>query len=231
MLRRTEKSPSGLRLEYLDGLRGLTALYVVLFHCRSEFTWRQADGGFSPLLRAATEWMNFGHYAVVVFIVLSGYCLMLPVVRSRDEALAGGFWGYLKRRARRTLPAYYGAIAFSLLLIAAFPALRQQVGAQWDRCLPAFQTDVLLAHLLMLHNLRFAWHQTIDAPLWSMATEWGRLYCLRVAAPASVAAKRDDSSDRNGDSARIAAASASPTGRELRLGLPVVPGMLRFGHG
>lgn len=63
-------------------------------------------------------------------------------------------------------------MAFSLILIAAVPGLQQQVGAQWDRCLPAFRPDVLLSHLLMLHNLRFEWHQTIDAPLWSMATEW-----------------------------------------------------------
>lgn len=98
-------SKTGLRLDYLDGLRGLTALYVVLFHCRSEFTWQYADGGFSPLLWQMTAWMNFGHYAVVIFIVLSGYCLMLPVVRSQNKTLAGGLRGYLKRRAWRTLPA------------------------------------------------------------------------------------------------------------------------------
>jgi peptidoglycan/LPS O-acetylase OafA/YrhL len=160
------------RLDYVDGLRGLTALYVVLFHCRSEFTWRHADGGLSLWLRLLTAWTNFGHYAVVVFIVLSGYCLMLPVVRSQDRRLAGGLWEYLKRRAHRTLPAYYGAIAFSLILTALIPGLQHQVGAQWDRCLPAFRPDVLLSHLLMLHNLRFEWHQTINAPLWSMATEW-----------------------------------------------------------
>lgn len=168
----TDRVATESRLDYLDGLRGLAALYVVLFHCRSEFTWRQADGGFSPLMREMTAWMNFGHYAVVVFIVLSGYCLMLPAARSQDKELAGGLRGYLKRRARRTLPAYYGAIAFSLILTALIPGLQQQVGAQWDRCLPAFRADVLISHLLMLHNLRFEWHQTIDAPLWSMATEW-----------------------------------------------------------
>jgi len=40
-----------------------------------------------------------GHFSVDFFIVLSGFCLMLPVVRSHQ--LNGGAWKFYKKRLRR----------------------------------------------------------------------------------------------------------------------------------
>lgn len=55
------------RLEFLDGLRGLAALYVVLFHARLALLLNL--GTLPHWASLALRPLNFGHYAVAVFIV------------------------------------------------------------------------------------------------------------------------------------------------------------------
>lgn len=166
-----EKPSPRLHLGYLDGLRGLAALYIVMHHT---FLEGQGDGtGLSPRLALATMWLHLGPAAVGVFIVLSGFCLMLPVARSQDRHQPGGTAQFFKRRAWRILPPYYAALALCLLLIAFVPDLGHPVpGSRWNAALPAFRADVLLSHLLLLHNLRWDWNWKIDYPMWSVSTEW-----------------------------------------------------------
>ena len=161
-----------LRLHYLDGLRGLAALYVALFHAHQEGSWPLRGESLPPAMQAATQWITQGHYAVAIFIVLSGYSLMIPVARSGTGRLRGGFGQYLLRRARRILPPYYAALGLTLLLLLALPELRTPRNSNWDWALPAFTPGVLISHLLMLFNLNPAWAGRIDPPMWSVATEW-----------------------------------------------------------
>ncbi len=157
----------------MDGLRGLAALYVVLHHAYYGLT---AEASLPPLAAKWTYWLYLGHSAVDVFIVLSGYCLMLPVIRS--GRLSGGIIEFLRRRARRILPPYFAALAFSLAAIALLPPLREYASnALWDVALPAFTPGVIISHLLLVHNFSPAWHSKIDYPMWSVATEW-QIYFL-----------------------------------------------------
>jgi peptidoglycan/LPS O-acetylase OafA/YrhL len=128
-------------------------------------------------LRPAAKWLNDalisgGHEAVVVFIVISGYCLMKPVACDAAGAVRGGFTGFMGRRARRILPTYYAAVAMSLLLVAAVPAMNRPSGGRWDVALPALRPGVVLSHLLFLHNTRIEWVHKLNPPMWSLATEW-----------------------------------------------------------
>lgn len=155
-------------LPFLDGIRGLSALYVTLHHAAIMIPPGE-------LGRGALRWipgLYMGHAAVSVFIVLSGYCLMLPVVRSTDGWMRGGVVDYLGRRARRILPPYYAALGVCLLLAAVVPDLRHRGGTAWDLALPVFRGDVVLSHVLLVHNLRMKWFYRIDPPMWSVATEW-----------------------------------------------------------
>ena len=163
------------RLDFLDGLRGLAALYVVLHHASLEVP----GGSLSRGAALAHGLLRHGHFAVAVFIVLSGYCLMRPVARDPSNALRGGTLGYLGRRARRILPPYYAALALCWLLIAVVPGLQAQghVHVRWDRALPAFEPGVVVSHLLLFHNLDERWMFRVDPPLWSVATEW-QIYLL-----------------------------------------------------
>ncbi len=154
-----------VHLAFLDGLRGLAAFYVVLHHAwQFGIAWA-APGLLPQWWLSATRWLAFGRVGVSVFIVLSGYCLMLPVARS--GVLRGGARQFFARRARRILPPYYAALGLSLALIALFPAAFQAVFFR-----RAFAPDVLVPHLLLLHNFSAQAVDKIDPPLWSVAPEW-----------------------------------------------------------
>ena len=163
-----------LRLPYLDGLRGLAALFVVVHHIHQEVTYRN---DLPARFLAATKWLQVGHYAVALFIVLSGYSLMLPVARTTNGGLPGGFNGYLLRRARRIFPPYFAALAFTFALILLVPDLRRPTGWAWDISLPNLARGTILSHLFLVHNLSRAWAFTVNGPMWSVATEW-QIYFL-----------------------------------------------------
>ncbi|MBV9848953.1 MAG: acyltransferase, partial [Armatimonadetes bacterium] len=175
-----------VRLDYLDGLRGLAALYVLLFHI-TQSGWHRVEhgvwnGAAAHVVRKLITVAFFcafayGHYAVDVFIVLSGYVLMIPVARSVNGRFPKGPLAYFRRRAWRILPPYYAALAFSLALIAAVPARVIAHDGFYDFGLPAFTPGVLWSHLLLLQNLRTDWEWRINGPMWSTAAEW-QIYFL-----------------------------------------------------
>jgi peptidoglycan/LPS O-acetylase OafA/YrhL len=160
-----------LRLEYLDGLRAVAALYVVLFHAGLGFL--DAERPLHGFARSLQRALSFGHDAVAVFIVLSGYCLMLPVARAPlTGQLERGIPNYIARRAWRILPPYFAALLGTLSLIALCPVLETPTKTIWADSFPAFEFGPIASHLLLIHNLFPAWTHRINGPLWSVATEW-----------------------------------------------------------
>ena len=94
--REASASPTRIRFHYLDGMRGIAALYVVLHHAYMEIAW--LGGAWMPgWLRFFAPWIRNGEVAVSAFIVLSGYSLMLPVARAGDLRLPGGIAEFVKR--------------------------------------------------------------------------------------------------------------------------------------
>ncbi|MER5405921.1 acyltransferase [Streptomyces sp. NPDC002769] len=94
----------------LDGLRGLAALYVLLFHC-----WLLTFPGFPNNSGPSwLGWLMYGRLAVVLFLVLSGFSLAISAAR-RGWRL-GSLAGFLRRRAWRILPPYWAALVFSLVV-------------------------------------------------------------------------------------------------------------------
>jgi len=98
------------RLVGLDGIRGLAALYVVIHH-----SFLRAWPGY-PVDNAPwwAGWFIYGRFAVVVFIVLSGFSLAVSPARAgwRLDSTAK----FAHRRAWRILPPYWAALTFSLLM-------------------------------------------------------------------------------------------------------------------
>ncbi len=170
-----------VQLNYLHGIRGIAALYVMLFHIHLDYREMLLEQGVQeiPLWgQGLLALLSQGHAAVAVFILLSGYCLMLPVIRSASGELRGGFWGYIKRRAKRIIPPYYAAILLSLVVTASIPEMMMPAtGWHWNSGQPSFTADVVLSHILLVHNLRAEWMFKIDPPLWSVGLEW-QIYLL-----------------------------------------------------
>ena len=168
--------PSHVHLQFLDGLRGIMALYVVFHHVAMELRYAFQGGGIPNAVFSALKWLDFGHYAVDVFIVLSGYCLMIPVAKS-GGILRGGFLNYIKRRSRRILPPYYAALILSVALIGLRGVFERYSGFQPAYSGYRLSLGSFFSHLFLLHNLNRAWVTEINAPMWSIAIEW-QIYFL-----------------------------------------------------
>ena len=167
------KARKGRRLECLDGVRGLMAVYVMLSH--------MAPFAFVP---AALAWLpglfSHGGAAVDVFFVLSG----LVILRSL-EAFSHKTRPFLIARAARIfpvfLPVFFLAVALQPLdpgfsampWIAPNSPARDILGGGW----PATAWPEILAHLTMAHGLfpdailPNAWVSFLGAA-WSLSTEW-----------------------------------------------------------
>ncbi|WP_016953203.1 acyltransferase [Anabaena sp. PCC 7108] len=167
-----------LHLPYLDGLRGLASLYVVLVHVEPGIG-DQLPESWLLFVRA----MKYGAFSVISFIVLSGYVLMLPVVRSENGQLSGSFINYIKRRSRRILPPYYIVLFICLLIGTVVFIVEKSTNFQWNEIAglgsfsPKFSVIDVVSHLLLVHNLSESTYLTINSPMWSIATEW-QMYFL-----------------------------------------------------
>lgn len=166
------------RFSFLDGLRGLAALYVLLFHSTMELLGTPERTAIRPGLAQAVRGFGHGSDSVCIFIVLSGFCLALPLARKGLKNSTIDFRRFMIRRAWRILPPYYAALILSLILIAVVPTLNEITGARSDKSLPAFTPGAVTSHLLLVHNVTHAWSSKINGPMWTIATEWQLYFAL-----------------------------------------------------
>jgi peptidoglycan/LPS O-acetylase OafA/YrhL len=153
-------APARPRLAGLDGVRGLAAAYVVVNHVfLRTFPGYPAD--HAPFWAG---WFIYGRFAVVVFIVLSGFSLALSPARHgwRLDATSR----FAQRRARRILPAYWAALAFSL-------AIAWLIVPQPGYGVPDAKS--VIVNGLLVQNIVGA--RSPNAAFWSMAVE-AQLYIL-----------------------------------------------------
>ena len=144
----------------LDGLRGLAALYVVLFHC-----WLYAFPGYpDSSAPRVLDVLMFGRIAVVFFLVLSGFSLAISPARHGWRS--GGVAQFLRRRAWRILPPYWAALALSLA-ISLFVVPASHYGPP--------DGSSLLVYGLVLQDVFFA--PTPNGAFWSIGVE-AELYLL-----------------------------------------------------
>ena len=146
-----------VHLGYIDGLRGLCALYIVLHHMAGAIGY--ARGWFDYVVA-------WGGYCVAVFITISGFCLMLPVTRN-GNVLRGGAGLFYRKRIRRILPPYYVALLLSVLV---FPVLTKGAVRFTDLLHRPMLRDLWL-HAVLLHNWSETTKYTFNGPLWSVAVE------------------------------------------------------------
>jgi peptidoglycan/LPS O-acetylase OafA/YrhL len=152
--------PAG-RLDFLDGIRALAALFVVLHHVYlttySGFPDNTGPAAFTPLM--------YGHFGVTVFIVVSGFSLGLAPARRGWNLAQGGYWTFMRRRAWRILPPYWAALAVSVVVVAAV-GLRTHDPVSWKG---------VASHLFLVQDV--VGGRTPNGAFWSIAVEW-QLYWI-----------------------------------------------------
>ncbi len=157
------------RLSSIDQLRALAALYVAVFHALLVI-W--PEGGPQPpwYLR----WADYGHFGVTAFIVLSGLSLALKPAFKASET-AGRYWPFMLKRGVRLLPAYWVALAGSVILLYLAPSnvANATPGVEWSKG-PVPPHSIVVFGLLVQDFFKTP---SPNSPMWSIAVEW-HLYFL-----------------------------------------------------
>ena len=158
----TQATPASRpRLEYLDSVRAIAAVFVLLHHIWITI-WPAYPRNDGPL---ALGWLVYGHLSVSVFIVVSGFSLAIAPART-GWTLRDGPWTFLRRRAWRIIPTYWAALALSCLVFGVITA---------DATGDLVSLKAVVVHMLLLQDV-------VDSPkpngaFWSIAVEW-QIYFL-----------------------------------------------------
>ena len=145
----------------LDGARGLAALAVLAFHLRSWLMVPYAEAApHGPVLVLFYLATSFGHEAVIVFFVLSGFLIGGAGLRL-EFGTPGAVADYAIARLARIAPVLGGAVLLAVVLQAlappSGPACRDTLGT-------------VAGNLLALGNLGVP-VLCNDLPLWSLSNE------------------------------------------------------------
>ncbi len=140
------------RLQKLESVRGLAAIYMLLHHyvhCNVQLAFFQ-------------KFFVFGQAAVMVFFILSGFVICYSMA-GRGANLT--VRDYLVRRFRRIYPPFVIVLLIEVVVQWIAPY-------QWE----AFDWRNFVGNLLMLQDKQhpFAWFSPFfsNSPLWSLSYEW-----------------------------------------------------------
>ena len=112
---RSDSARSRTHFDYVDGLRAIAVLGVVIFHVVVSEA-KSHDLGLPGI-------ETVGARGVDLFFVLSGFCLALPYLRAARASgiLEIDYGKFISRRIARIAPPYYVAlVAFTLLALTPF---------------------------------------------------------------------------------------------------------------
>lgn len=159
-----------MHLGWLDQIRGAAALYVVCHHAVMQVVI-VGEHAHDPIFRIIQLLTSYGHYAVDIFIVLSGYCLMLPIIAKQQF---GNVWVFYLRRTVRIVLPYYVAMAATLLLIFLWLA---ETNSTWASHSLPVTADSILNHMLLIHQWFPDAALKINGAFWSVGVEY-QIYFL-----------------------------------------------------
>lgn len=155
---------TGTYLVGLTGMRGLAAIWVMLFHIYGIANKPPLTINMLGLHIDLKFLLSAGWVGVDIFFVLSGFLLGLPFIDwlngKRDRPMTVEFY---KRRCLRVLPAFYAQLI--ILLILGY------IG--WYAIASQASTWTWLLHFLMLHNISRSTGSAINGVYWTLPVEFG----------------------------------------------------------
>lgn len=149
------------RYEILDGLRGVAALMVILFHCLETYI-----GTFG------TQIINHGYLAVDFFFVLSGFVIGYAYDDRWDKMTT---WGFFKRRLTRLHPmVIMGTIVgASLFFLGEYDGFTKMASSEWWKVALCFVMGLLMIPCGHGLDIR-GWGEfnSFNGPNWSLTFEY-----------------------------------------------------------
>ncbi|HBB31984.1 MAG TPA: acyltransferase [Cyanobacteria bacterium UBA8803] len=135
-----------VHFHFLDALRGIAALWVVLFHA-------EAANHLTHLTALLPNWLTavvfkWGHLGVPIFFVLSGFVIAHSLRKAKIDL--SYFGRFTLRRMTRLTPPYYASI-FVVLSLAWISA--QVKGEAFEVMNNPLFLQKLLAHLVYLQGI------------------------------------------------------------------------------
>lgn len=149
--------PSG-RFAFIDALRAVAALSVVLFHAREG---KHVEIIFSRLPRWIAALIQHGNLGVAIFFVLSGFVISHSIYAERVSVRFVG--RFMLRRSLRLDPPYWIAIGISL----GFAFLSAKIVP--DKETLHVSLGQITAHLFYLQDI--LGYQSINAVFWTLCLE------------------------------------------------------------
>ncbi|MFT4157022.1 MAG: acyltransferase [Microbacterium sp.] len=170
------------RFAGLDGLRGLAAVIVVVYHTLLASAWGDAYQGaiadaptdstlVSVIANTPIRYLVMGPEAVVVFFALSGFVLVFPMVHGRALDL----WGYYPRRVLRLWLPSAAAMILATLVILATRQRPENAPSAWGR---AFSFVGLSPEEIGTSLFLITGSTKTNNPLWSL--RWELLFSLML---------------------------------------------------
>ncbi len=172
----TAAKPASDRIAFLDHIRAVALLLVLVFHSLNPAFgvnslgwtgWFRDFGGvpksFLPLLPCSFAWAG-----VAVFFAVSGFCIHLSHERSAQKS-----WRvFFIRRFFRIYPPYLLALCLFWVFLP-HDRLAGEAGAGGAGA----GVGQFLSHAFLVHNFQPAWAYAINGSFWSIATEF-QLYLI-----------------------------------------------------
>jgi peptidoglycan/LPS O-acetylase OafA/YrhL len=115
-LRRLFTPPDRHHLATLDGLRAVSILWVLAFHCVFFVSTVDLDLALTLRNHPLLAWQKFGFRGVDIFFVISGFIISHILMREHKAAGRIGLRNFYLRRAIRLFPAYYVSLGLYGLL-------------------------------------------------------------------------------------------------------------------
>lgn len=150
------------RLEQLDGLRGILALFVVVYHLQDPFP------AITSVLLAHLPILSQAWFSVDVFFIMSGFVMMYVYGAAfSDKVRWADYRDFFAARIARLYPVHLFAMA--ILLLALLPFIHGK--PDFTSIDGRYSWNSALAALFMLHG---PWidHRTWNFPSWSISAEW-----------------------------------------------------------
>jgi peptidoglycan/LPS O-acetylase OafA/YrhL len=159
------RTTDGGRLDYIDGLRAVAVLLVMLFHARVHTPGVVLDHFFLE-----------GTHGVDLFFVLSGFCLSMPTLQKlrREGSMRFDLVGFAAKRFLRIVPPY--AVAVLAFALAGTYAMSRGIALP-PGMLAHFEWNDVVGELFFIDRT----NQHINQSFWSLAIEFRWYFLFPIA--------------------------------------------------